>query len=78
MAHEKEEKLQRILWLDTETTGLDHEVLRVLEIGWTVTDLDLDRDPTFVGVKALVLGSDPAATRMGGDSRLDGSTENPA
>lgn len=61
MAQEKEEKLQRILWLDTETTGLDHGVLRVLEVGWTVTDLELNTDSTFAGggIRALVLGSGP-------------------
>lgn len=61
MAQKKEEKLKRILWLDTETTGLDHARLRVLEVGWTVTDLDLNRDPVLVsfaetgGVRSLVL-----------------------
>lgn len=55
MAQEKEDKLKRILWLDLETTGLDHDTLRVLEVGWTVTDLELIQDPTFDHIATMVV-----------------------
>lgn len=59
MEQEKVEKLKRILWLDLETTGLDHDALRVLEVGWTVTDLELNQDPTFDHIATMVLNPGP-------------------
>lgn len=43
MEQEKVDPIRRLLWLDTETTGLDHEGLEVLEVAWFVTAIDLEQ-----------------------------------
>lgn len=39
---EKLDPIKRLLWLDIETTGLDHDTLEVLEVAWFVTEIDLE------------------------------------
>lgn len=36
-----EQKPERLLWLDLETTGLDPHVCGIIEVGWAVTPLEV-------------------------------------